>query len=70
MNEGTRCPGCGENMDPGSLGVLSHVAGALWYKRRTLLATGGQTVVSAPLGGMIYLDGARCERCRLMLLRY
>ena len=31
-----------------------------------MLARHAETLVSAPLGGMIWLDGSRCPSCRLL----
>lgn len=64
------CPRCGAAMQPGSLGTMSYVGGSKWYERRSALALGGETLVSMPLGGMAWLDGARCPACRLLVLRY
>lgn len=57
-------------MDAGSLGMMTFVGGAAWYKERSTLALGGEAVVKAPLGGMTWLDGFRCARCRLLQLHY
>jgi len=64
------CPHCGQPMESGTLGLMSYVAGAAWYRERSALALGGETIVKAPLGGMIWLDGLRCIRCRSLQLRY
>jgi hypothetical protein len=64
------CPKCAEPMETGTVGVLSYVGGEAWYRERSSLALGGKTIVKAPLGGMIWLDGLRCPRCRELHLRY
>lgn len=57
-------------MQPGTMGVMSYSAGATWHRQRSLLALGGETLVSEPLGGMIWMDGHRCLRCRTLVLAY
>jgi hypothetical protein len=57
-------------MESGALGVMSYTAGAQWFRERSILALGGETIVSKPLGGMIWLDGQRCSGCRFVQLHY
>ena len=57
-------------METGSVGMMSYVGGAAWYRERSTLALGGQTIVKSPLGGMIWLDGLRCTKCRVLQLNY
>jgi hypothetical protein len=64
------CPQCGETMETGTVGVMSYVGGAAWYRERSTLALGGRPIVRSSLGGMIWLDGRRCPRCRELHLRY
>jgi hypothetical protein len=64
------CPQCGGSLDDGSLGLMTYVGGAAWYKGRSALALGGESIVAKPLGGMVWMDGHRCRACRLLLLSY
>jgi hypothetical protein len=65
-----KCPHCGQPMERGTLGTMSYVAGAAWYKERSALALHGETIVKAPLGGMIWLEGHRYAPCHMLQLRY
>jgi hypothetical protein len=49
---------------------MTYVGGAKWYKERSTLALGGETLESKLLGGMVWLDGQRCPNCRLLLLNH
>ncbi len=64
------CPECGSRLGSGTLGFVTYLGGPRWYRKRTTLALGGQNVVPKPLGGMVWIDGFRCEKCRLLLLHY
>jgi hypothetical protein len=64
------CPSCGALMISGSLGVTSYVAGATWHASRSTWATGGERISGSPLGGMIWMDGYRCAKCKVLLLKY
>lgn len=68
------CPYCRGPMDAGVLGAASAtvtgLGGARWYKFRSFLALGGETVGDWSLSGMVWIDGHRCPKCRLLLLRY
>lgn len=57
-------------MQRGAAGVMSYAAGMTWHKERSALALGGETIVHAPLGGMVWLEGWRCATCRLLQVRY
>ncbi len=65
-----RCPKCGGPTELGTLGTMSYLGGTQWYRERSALALGGETIVSKPLGGMTWLDGHRCPGCRLLVLTY
>jgi Domain of unknown function (DUF6487) len=64
------CPNCGAPTEEGTLGAMTYVGGVKWYRERSTLALGGETLQSKPLGGMVWLDGQRCPNCRLLLLHY
>jgi hypothetical protein len=64
------CPNCGSDTEGGTLGAMTYVGGVKWFKERSTLALGGETLESKPLGGMVWLDGKRCPSCRLLLLNY
>ncbi len=49
---------------------MSYVGGATWHRERSALALNGETIVSKPIGGMVWLDGTRCPGCRLLVLGY
>ena len=57
-------------MDLGTLGFFTLLGGARWYKERSELMLGGDSIVKNPLGGNTWLDGFRCPNCRLLLLSY
>jgi len=57
-------------MDLGTLGFFTLLGGARWYKERSELMLGGDSIVKHPLGGDTWLDGFRCPKCRLLLLTY
>ncbi len=70
MDAVEKCPHCGKAMESGSVGVMSYAVGVQWYRERSLLALGGETIVRKPLGGMAWLDGHRCADCRFLQLHY
>ena len=57
-------------MELGSVAAESLTGGAKWHKSRSVLATGGESIGDYTAGGMVWLDGARCPTCRLLVLRY
>ena len=65
-----KCPECGGDLETGTVGVMSYISGAAWYRERSTLALHGETIVHAPLGGMVWLDGLRCPKCRALHLHY
>ena len=71
-NEGfpTKCPSCGSSMEPGSVAAESLTGGAKWHKARTTLALGGEKIGDYTTGGMVWFDGLRCTKCRILLMRY
>ena len=64
------CPECGQPMAAGSFGSMSYLGGAQWYAHRSLLALDGEKISTKPLGGMIWLDGFRCPKCHILVLKY
>ena len=54
----------------GAAGVMSYAAGVTWHDEPSALALHGETIVSAPIGGMIWLEGFRCSKCHLLLVHY
>jgi len=57
-------------MDMGTLGFFTLLGGARWFKERSELMLGGDSIVKHPLGGDTWIDGFRCPKCRLLLLKY
>ncbi len=57
-------------METGFLGSESLIGGAKWYKKKSRLGTGGEPLVKPGGLGMVYVEGERCQGCRLLLLRY
>jgi len=70
VEESGRCPQCEESMDLGTLGFFTLAGGARWFKERSWLMLNGDPIIKNPLGGDTWLDGFRCRRCRLLLIRY
>ena len=64
------CPRCNSPMEPGSLAAESLSVGATWHHTRTLFETGGEQIGDYTSGGLVWFDGRRCVRCRLLLLHY
>ncbi len=57
-------------MKQGYLGSESFIGGAKWYTRKGKLGLGGEDLVKPGGLGMVYIEGERCQGCRLLLLRY
>ncbi len=57
-------------METGFLGSESLIGGAKWYKKKSKLGMGGEPLVRPGGLGMVYVEGERCQGCRLLLLRY
>lgn len=68
VEESRPCPGCHGRMDAGTLGFFTLLGGAYWFKERTTLMLGGESIVKNPLGGDPWMDGFRCPKCRMLLL--
>jgi hypothetical protein len=68
------CPNCRGPMEAGVLGAaspaLTGLGGARWYKSKSFWAVGGEPVGGWSISGMAWIDGHRCTRCHIMLLRY
>jgi hypothetical protein len=64
------CPYCKSPLEKGSVAAESLTGGAKWHKARSVLALGGESIGDYTIGGMVWLDGARCSKCRLLLLNY
>jgi len=64
------CPNCGSAMESGSVAAESLVGGAKWHKARSTLALGGEKIGDYTTGGMVWFDGYRCVKCRILLMRY
>jgi hypothetical protein len=45
---------------------MSYLGGAKWNREPSSLALGGEAILSKLFGGMVWLDGLRCPRCRLL----
>jgi hypothetical protein len=65
-----KCPNCGVEMEKGFFGCeSSEWTRPSWFKKKTLLALGGE-----PLGKfnltMSYFQGSRCRECRTLVLNY
>ena len=63
------CPRCGSSMEPGSLAAESYGA-TTWHLSRTLYETGGEKIGDYQPGGLVWFDGRRCSRCRILVLHY
>jgi|HubBroStandDraft_1064217.scaffolds.fasta_scaffold560565_1 hypothetical protein len=70
MDAVEKCPKCGNAMEAGTVGAMTYVGGAKWYKERSMMALGGETIANKFLGGMVWLDGQRCRECRFLQLNY
>ena len=72
MNESDSitCPKCGAAMEAGSVAAESLVGGAKWHKSRSTLALGGEKIGDYTTGGLVWFDGFRCSKCRILLMRY
>ncbi len=66
----TACPSCGNTMEHGFFGSESLIGGAKWYTKKSRLGTGGEALVKPGGLGMVYVEGERCQGCKLLLLRY
>ena len=64
------CPRCGASTEVGVFGAESYLGGAKWYKERSTLALGGEKIMAPSMNAMVWIDGARCRACRLLLLDY
>ncbi|MFQ5951542.1 MAG: PF20097 family protein [Candidatus Geothermarchaeales archaeon] len=70
MMDEMSCPRCKGPMDDGYLGSESLIGGSKWFKRKSRLATGGDPIASPDGLGMVYLEGSRCQSCRLIVITY
>jgi len=69
----SKCPNCGVETQTGTLGTMTYIGGMKWYRERSALALGGETIAGGLarfIGGMAWLDGHRCPNCRLLFLNY
>ena len=66
----TRCPNCGQAMEPGVLAAECLVGGAKWMRKRSRLSLGGEGLVSPDTWGNVYFDGFRCRHCRVLVVGY
>jgi hypothetical protein len=57
-------------MENGSLGAESITGGAKWHRSRTTLALGGEKIGDYRWDGMVWFDGFRCLKCRLLVLTF
>ncbi len=57
-------------MEKGSLAAESLTGGAKWHKSRSVLALGGEKIGDYTLGGMVWFDGFRCAKCRILVLGF
>ena len=59
-------------MEPGYLGAwnTSIVSSLNWYKDKGFWTKSTETLKGGSLSGVTYLEGARCQRCRIALVRY
>lgn len=65
-----KCPRCRELMQKGYLRAESLVGGAKWHRERNALASGGEKIMGTDLGGNVWLEGFRCDKCRTLVLHY
>ena len=65
-----RCPNCSGTMEAGTVGAESITGGAKWLLKRTRLALGGEKIGDYRWDGMVWFDGVRCAKCRLLVLHY
>ena len=69
--EGIRaCPSCQSPMEKGCVGAESITGGAKWHKSRSVLALGGEKIGDYRWDGMVWFDGFRCTKCRLLVLNF
>lgn len=64
------CPDCGRPMAAGFLAAESYMQGVKWAAKKGRLGARGPEIVKPDRLGMVYLEGFRCETCRLLSLRY
>ncbi|MGA8276278.1 MAG: PF20097 family protein [Thermoplasmata archaeon] len=70
MEETRICPSCQEPMEKGCVAAESITGGAKWHKSRSLLAVGGEKIGDYRWDGMVWFDGFRCAKCRLLVLSF
>jgi hypothetical protein len=57
-------------MEKGCVGAESITGGAKWHKSRSVLALGGEKIGDYRWDGMVWFDGFRCTKCRLLVLNF
>jgi len=64
------CPNCGKQMEVGFLGMERLFSDIAWFKSKTILGLGGESLGLKDKMGMVYADAYRCRNCGLVLIRH
>lgn len=64
------CPNCGKEMIPGFLGTERFFSDVSWFKEKSLLGIGGESLHIKDKMGMVYIEGYRCTSCKILHLKY
>lgn len=64
------CPNCGKQMEIGFLGMERIFCDIAWFKEKTILGLGGESLGLKDKMGMVYADAYRCKSCGLVLIKH
>jgi len=64
------CPNCGNQMEAGFLGMEKLFFDIAWFKERTTLGFGGESLEMKDKMGLVCTEAHRCRGCRLVLFKH
>lgn len=65
-----KCPNCGAQMEIGFLGMERIFSDISWFRQKTVLGLGGESLGMKDKMGMVYADAYRCKNCGLVMIKY